>query len=191
MPTDKKTAKQSWSSVFDMPLDELESRVAQADTLIQQALDLFPGLLVLTDQERKYSNGRFRAGEGKMYLTVLSVMEAFPTFFEELADSVGDGAILSSTRRIRSRSFGEARRVRRSIARRCNDSNTGRDSRRRELRSPRVSALDAAAPADRHGPARAAHAGLAGEGSGQGVQRSASHVSLNGHPRIHAFSLTA
>ena len=82
----KKTGAQTWSSVLDMPLDELESRVGQASTLIKQALDLFPGLLVLTDEERRYSNGRFRNGEGKMYLTILSVMEAFPTFFEGLAD---------------------------------------------------------------------------------------------------------
>ncbi len=66
----KKTGAQTWSSVLDMPLDELESRVGQASTLIKQALDLFPGLLVLTDEERRYSNGRFRNGEGKMYLTI-------------------------------------------------------------------------------------------------------------------------
>lgn len=76
----------SWSTVLDMPLGELSSRVGQADTLIQQALALFPGLLTMTDQERRISNGRFRHGEGKMYLTVLDVMEAFPAFFEGLAD---------------------------------------------------------------------------------------------------------
>lgn len=82
----KKTGAQTWTSVLDMPLDELESRVGQAGTLMKQAFALFPGLLVLTDEERRYSNGRFRNGEGQMYLTILSVMEAFPTFFEGLAD---------------------------------------------------------------------------------------------------------
>lgn len=87
MPNDtKKTASQGWTTVFDMPLDELESRVAKAGALMQQAFDLFPGLLVMTDEERKYSNGRIRNGEGLMYLTVLSVVEAFPAFFEGLAD---------------------------------------------------------------------------------------------------------
>ena len=86
MPNVKKTGSQAWSTVFDMPLDELESRVGQAGALIKQALDLFPGLLVMTDEERRYSNGRFRNGEGEMYLTVLSVMEKFPSFFEGLAD---------------------------------------------------------------------------------------------------------
>lgn len=82
----KKTGAQTWTSVLDMPLDELESRVGQAGTLMKQAFALFPGLLVLTDEERRYSNGRFRNGEGQMYLTILAVMEAFPTFFEGLAD---------------------------------------------------------------------------------------------------------
>jgi hypothetical protein len=95
MPNAKKTDKTdkihatdspTWSSVFDMPLDELERRVVQARAFMQQAFDLFPGLLVMTDEERKSSNGRIRKGEGPMQLVVISVMEAFPAFFEALAD---------------------------------------------------------------------------------------------------------
>jgi hypothetical protein len=86
MATDKKKAAQGWSSIFDMPLDELESRVVQADALMAQALDLFPGLRVMTDEERKYTNGRVKNGEGPMFLLIVSVMEAFPAFFEGLAD---------------------------------------------------------------------------------------------------------
>lgn len=79
-------ASPAWSTVFDMPLDELERRVGQARSFMQQAFDLFPGLLVMTDEERKSSNGRIRKGEGPMHLVVISVMEAFPAFFEALAD---------------------------------------------------------------------------------------------------------
>jgi hypothetical protein len=86
MASVKKTTAQGWSTVFDMPLDELESRVVQADALMKQAYDLFPGLLVMTDEERKYTNGRVKNGEGPMFLVILSVMEAFPAFFEGLAD---------------------------------------------------------------------------------------------------------
>lgn len=48
----KKTASPGWNTVFDMALDELESRVAQTSTLMKQAFDLFPGLLVMTDDAR-------------------------------------------------------------------------------------------------------------------------------------------
>ena len=76
----------AWSTVFDMPIDELERRVAQAHGFMQQAVDLFPGLNVMTDEERKYSTGRIRNGEGQQFLTLISIMEAFPKFFEGLAD---------------------------------------------------------------------------------------------------------
>lgn len=82
----KKADVPVWTTVFDMPLDELERRVAQARGFMQQAFDLFPGLQVMTDDERKNSNGRIRKGEGPMQLVVISVMEAFPAFFQGLAD---------------------------------------------------------------------------------------------------------
>ncbi len=82
----KKPGSPVWSSVFDMPLDELESRVVQAHGFMQQAVDLFPGLSVMTDEERKYSNGRIRNGEGSQFITLIGIMEAFPEFFEGLAD---------------------------------------------------------------------------------------------------------
>ena len=79
-------ASPKWSTVFDMPLDELERRVVQAHGFMQQAVALFPGLSVMTDEERKYSNGRIRTGEGPQFLTLIAIMEAFPRFFEGLAD---------------------------------------------------------------------------------------------------------
>ncbi|MEO5725613.1 MAG: hypothetical protein ABI134_32035 [Byssovorax sp.] len=82
----KKKDTQTWSTVFNMPLEELERRVASALVLMQQIADLFPGLLVMTDEERRFTNGRFKSGEGPMFLTIISVMEAFPAFFEGLAD---------------------------------------------------------------------------------------------------------
>lgn len=82
----KKTGAQTQASVFEMSLDELEKRTAKATELLQQVADLFPGLLVMTSEERRNANGRLRNGEGSMFLTLISVMEAFPTFFESLAD---------------------------------------------------------------------------------------------------------
>jgi hypothetical protein len=76
----------AWSTVFDMPLDELKSRVGQAHGFMQQAVALFPGLYAMTDDERKYTNGRVRTGEGLQFLTLIDIMEAFPKFFEGLAD---------------------------------------------------------------------------------------------------------
>ena len=75
-----------WSTVFDMPLDELKSRVGQAHGFMQQAIALFPGLYAMTDDERKYTNGRIRTGEGAQFLTLINIMEAFPQFFVGLAD---------------------------------------------------------------------------------------------------------
>lgn len=80
------TASPPWSTVFDMPLDELKSRVGQAHALMQQAVALFPGLYAMTDDERKFTNGRIRDGEGLQFLKLIDIMEAFPKFFEGLAD---------------------------------------------------------------------------------------------------------
>jgi len=69
-----------------MPLPELETRVTQAGALMKQAIDLFPGLVVKTEDERRHSNGWLRVGEGEKYLTIVAVMEAFPAYFEGLTD---------------------------------------------------------------------------------------------------------
>jgi hypothetical protein len=92
MANEKKTQAQAqiqapvWTSVFDMPLVELDSRVLQAGKLMAEVLALFPGLIVMPEAERKVSNGRLRNGEGGAYLTILTIMEAFPALFEGLAD---------------------------------------------------------------------------------------------------------
>src|SRR5262245_14504794 len=82
----KAVATQKWATVFDMPLDELQKRVAKAKELMEQAVDLFPGLAVLTEEQRLHTNGRIRKGEGAMFLRIIDVMEAYPHFFEGLAD---------------------------------------------------------------------------------------------------------
>ena len=89
MPRDvdnKQKDLKAWSNIFDMPLQELEARVIKAGGLMQQALDLFPGLIVKTEDERKHSNGRIRTGEGEKHLILVDIMEAFPSYFEGLAD---------------------------------------------------------------------------------------------------------
>lgn len=75
-----------WSTVFDMPLDELKTRVIQADAFMKQALALFPGLFAMTDEERKTTTGRLRTGEGPIFLKVVGIIEAFPAYFVGLAD---------------------------------------------------------------------------------------------------------
>ena len=82
----EKTGALAWSTVFDMPIDELEKRTVQATSFMQQAFDLFPGLYAMTDEERRLTNGRIKNGEGQAFVTIISVMEAFPAFFESLSD---------------------------------------------------------------------------------------------------------
>ncbi len=79
-------AQQAWTNVSDMPLEELQRRAAEAAEKMQEILGLFPGLVTLTADERQHSRGRIRTGEGKIFLTLVSVMEKFPELFLGLAD---------------------------------------------------------------------------------------------------------
>ncbi len=85
----KAVATAAGKDIFDMPLDELQKRVETAHGHIQQVIDLFPGLITLTEEERRHTSGRIRKGEGGMFLAVLSIIESFPHFFEGLSDLDG------------------------------------------------------------------------------------------------------
>jgi hypothetical protein len=73
----------------DMPLDELEKRVEKANALIDQIEAGLPGLVTLTDEERRTGDGGLRTGEAKALGAVLNVAEAYPASFAVLADHDG------------------------------------------------------------------------------------------------------
>ncbi len=73
-------------SVFDLPLAELERRVEKVQALLSEAQALLPGLRTLTEEDRRHSNGRLRAGEGAILERVLDAVRAQPSYFVSLAD---------------------------------------------------------------------------------------------------------
>ena len=73
-------------AIDDLPLDVLRANAAKAAALIQQARALLPGLFLLTDEDRRHSDGRLRDGEDKALLAVLDVADARPESFKVLAD---------------------------------------------------------------------------------------------------------
>lgn len=69
-----------------LPLPELKKRVDKALELIAQLRELFPDLLVLTEEDRKYSQGRLRTNEPEALLAVLDGVDQSPEYFKSLAD---------------------------------------------------------------------------------------------------------
>src|SRR5262245_6566875 len=69
-----------------LPLLELKKRVEKALELIGQVRELFPDLVELTEEERKYSQGRMRTDEPAAMRTVLDAVDASPEYFKSLAD---------------------------------------------------------------------------------------------------------
>jgi hypothetical protein len=78
-----------YDSVFTMPIDELEKRVARALELLREVDELLPGLVVMTDEDRRHSDGRLRDGEPVALRAVIDVAEKHPQFFTVLADKDG------------------------------------------------------------------------------------------------------
>lgn len=69
------------------PLDVFEKNVAAALEALDTLDTLLPGLVTLTDDERRHSGGRFRAGEAEALSSVIDVAEAKPHLFEGLANA--------------------------------------------------------------------------------------------------------
>lgn len=72
--------------VFTMPIDELKKRVEKALSLLDQIEDLFPGLVQLTDEARRHTNGRYRNGEAEALESLIDLADKKPALFESLAD---------------------------------------------------------------------------------------------------------
>jgi hypothetical protein len=74
------------SSVFEMPLSELERRAQKVDALITEAQSLLPGLRTMTEDDRRHSSGKLRAGESAVFQYVIAAIRAQPSYFASLAD---------------------------------------------------------------------------------------------------------
>lgn len=76
-------------SVFEMPLADLERKITKAESLLKEAQALLPGLRTLTEDDRRHTTGRFRAGESQMLQRVLDAVRTQPAYFSSLADQDG------------------------------------------------------------------------------------------------------
>jgi len=72
--------------IFSMPLDALDKHIGAFVAAIEKAEGELEGLVALTTEERKTSQGRFRSGEADALLSVLDAAEKKPQLFESLAD---------------------------------------------------------------------------------------------------------
>jgi hypothetical protein len=72
--------------IFKLPLAELERRVARAEKLIAELRTLLPGLVSLSEEERKFSQGRMRTDESKALRHILDAVDIEPSYFKSLAD---------------------------------------------------------------------------------------------------------
>ena len=57
------------SSVFEMPLSELERRAQKVDALITEAQSLLPGLRTMTEEDRRHSSGKLRRAKARSFST--------------------------------------------------------------------------------------------------------------------------
>ena len=77
------------NSIFTMSTAELRSRADKAKSLYAQIADLLPGLITLTEADRRHSEGKLRDGESDALDAVINVAEAHPAYFASLADKDG------------------------------------------------------------------------------------------------------
>ena len=76
-------------SIFTMTTTELQARADKAKALFAEIVDLLPGLVTLTEAERRHSEGKLRDGESGALDAVIDVAEAHPAYFTSLADKDG------------------------------------------------------------------------------------------------------
>ena len=76
-------------NVIDLSRAEIEKRIAKSIAHLDAIEALLPGLVALTDDERRTSEGRFRTGEPAALAAVLDVADAYPGSFTVLADKDG------------------------------------------------------------------------------------------------------
>lgn len=69
-----------------LPIEEVRKRKAKALELIGQLKELFPDLVELTEEDRKFSQGRMRTGEPDVLRAVLVAVDQSPEYFKSLGD---------------------------------------------------------------------------------------------------------
>lgn len=74
-------------SVFFMSPAEVAQNTARAAKLVEDVIQLLPGMSVLDKEDRIHSGGRIREGEADAMSSILGVVEKHPKFFEALADA--------------------------------------------------------------------------------------------------------
>jgi hypothetical protein len=87
MMLDGRMSKKPPDEVLTMPLDELKKRIEKALALVAQIDELFPGLIELTDEARRHTNGRYRNGEAEALESLVDLAEKKPALFESLANA--------------------------------------------------------------------------------------------------------
>jgi hypothetical protein len=74
------------ATVFNMPIATLRTNVAAAIDHVEQIKILLPGLLTLTNEDRRNSSGKFRDGETRGFYDLIAFAIANPQYFDGLAD---------------------------------------------------------------------------------------------------------
>jgi hypothetical protein len=80
------TAPAPQETVFDMPMDKLRANAAGLRQKVAEGLAALPGLLRMTAEQRKGAKGRLRDGEEEALAAIFATTQAYPQFFEALAD---------------------------------------------------------------------------------------------------------
>jgi hypothetical protein len=73
-------------TVFNMPIEKLRTNVAAAMDYLDQIKALLPGMLTLTNEDRRNSSGKFRDGETRGFYDLIQFAIANPQYFDGLAD---------------------------------------------------------------------------------------------------------
>jgi hypothetical protein len=77
------------TTVSEMSVAELQTRAEKARGLVAQIAELLPGLIHMSVDERKHTNGKFQAGEVPAMKKLLTAAGKHPQLFSALADKDG------------------------------------------------------------------------------------------------------
>jgi hypothetical protein len=77
------------ATLSEMSIDELRTRAEKARALLTQVAALLPGLVSLSVDERKHSNGKFQVGEVAAMKKLLVAAGKHPAVFTMLANKDG------------------------------------------------------------------------------------------------------
>ncbi len=77
------------TTITEMSVEELQTRVTKARGLLAQIGQLLPGLVHLSVDERTHTNGKFQSGEPAAMKSILTAAGNNPQYFVALADKDG------------------------------------------------------------------------------------------------------